>query len=844
MGVNDTTPDTRGERTRDLYHLIDFLFNSAGNAEEPGFAQIARVGDWFSAAGWTVWQLALACGLAAVLVAWSLKSNKRQSLHQRTAAPLSTTRRCVIGVLQWLFVSLLLLLLWQPALRLDSLVKGDNTVAVLVDTSSSMLMPISSVSSAPSASRELLESNETSPNGASLGQTSRGQTPPRQQSQDEISRLLRVQQILNNSASDSTSLLMQLERSFSVALKTFDQSIDSATNETIDQIVTGEQSPGNATRLRHALLDTLGEASQTLLAGVVVFSDGADTEPADAAFWQSLRAASVPVYTIGVGETQPHDLKIARVDMPGSAPADTLITAQLQLQYREPGATTLRVTRNDQLLYSGQVNLPSGKNLIRHNVSFRSGESGVAPIEFSVEAQPGERVLVNNRHREPLLVTEHKPRILYIEGEPRWEYKFLRRAVTGSGAVDVVSLLYTSPNKFYRQGVSGPDELNSGFPADAATLFTYDAIIVGSLDASLLTPEQHQLIQDFVRVRGGSLLMLAGRQGLDEGGWTTTAVGQALPVTTSEETEHYRRDRVQLALTQAGGAVDWLSLAPPGDSDATSASLASQWRSLPAVADIQMTGEPKAGATVLLTSEVDDATVPVLSWQRYGRGRAFVLATSGTWRWQMSLPASDERHERFWAGLLSELSDGVLPAVALSASTRVARDADTLTLTIDARTDRFTPNLNPNPVTVTLPDRTKQTLNLQSVPSVAGRYQVNVPLPQSGLYTVAVNNDGVTVSDEDSQAVVSSLAILQETGTAEAFTWAQDQTFLQEVARVTGGEYLSVDAIDVLPELVEAHSATQTRETVHSLWSMPVFWLLLVMLKLGEWLLRRYWNRL
>ena len=97
-------------------------------------------------------------------------------------------------------------------------------------------------------------------------------------------------------------------------------------------------------------------------------------------------------------------------------------------------------------------------------------------------------------------------------------------------AVRVASLLKTTPNKFYRQGVESPDELTDGFPTEELELFRYDALMIGSFEAAALTPAQHDMIREFVSRRGGSLLMLGGRRGLTDGGWGATSVAEVLPV--------------------------------------------------------------------------------------------------------------------------------------------------------------------------------------------------------------------------------------------------------------------------------------------------------------------------
>ena len=140
-------------------------------------------------------------------------------------------------------------------------------------------------------------------------------------------------------------------------------------------------------------------------------------------------------------------------------------------------------------------------------------------LKFALDAMPGETNVINNSRLRPMEVPEQRRHILYIEGEPRWEYKFIRRAIDDAPAVRVASLLKTTPNKFYRQGVESADELTAGFPTEELELFRYDALMIGSFEAAALSAEQHDMIREFVSRRGGSLLMLGGRRGLTDGGW-------------------------------------------------------------------------------------------------------------------------------------------------------------------------------------------------------------------------------------------------------------------------------------------------------------------------------------
>jgi hypothetical protein len=87
----------------------------------------------------------------------------------------------------------------------------------------------------------------------------------------------------------------------------------------------------------------------------------------------------------------------------------------------------------------------------------------------------------------------------------------------------LVSAVRATPNRYYRQGVASGKELEDGFPRTAAELDSYDAIVIGSLEAAALATEQHEWLRDFVDRRGGSLMLLGGRDGMG------TAAGDACP---------------------------------------------------------------------------------------------------------------------------------------------------------------------------------------------------------------------------------------------------------------------------------------------------------------------------
>src|SRR5205085_4689988 len=97
--------------------------------------------------------------------------------------------------------------------------------------------------------------------------------------------------------------------------------------------------------------------------------------------------------------------------------------------------------------------------------------------------------------------------------------------------VVVVTLQRTGENKFYRQGIGSETELADGFPKTEEELFSYDGLIIGSVEAGFFTADELRNVEAFVARRGGGLLALGGRLAFDGGRYKGTALDDLLPVT-------------------------------------------------------------------------------------------------------------------------------------------------------------------------------------------------------------------------------------------------------------------------------------------------------------------------
>ena len=214
---------------------------------------------------------------------------------------------------------------------------------------------------------------------------------------------------------------------------------------------------------------------------------------------------------------------------------------------------TLTVRDGDKVLASREITFGADGNDPDRNAAVQRGRRGrqVAAVLDRSAARRG-RIAPTTPSRAWSTSNPDKRRILYVEGEPRWEYKFIRRAEDDDRIVQVASMLRTTENKIYRQGIDDPKELADGFPTSAEDLFAYQGLIIGSVEASYFTPAQQDLIRQFVDRRGGGLLLLGGRFALADGGWAGSNLADLLPVVLPNGKNTFHRDPATVELTPAG----------------------------------------------------------------------------------------------------------------------------------------------------------------------------------------------------------------------------------------------------------------------------------------------------
>jgi uncharacterized membrane protein len=684
---------------------------------------------------------------------------------------------CFIWFLQLCMVLVVLIVIWQPGILTEKLRAGDSVIAFMLDASESM-----------------------------------------NYNEQGMSRMQQALSVLDHNAFSS------LEEEYNIQRFTFTD--EASPTDSYDVL----PEPEKITILSDSLNQVLGMSRSTPLGAVILISDGADNSGAiTQEQLAELAGFNVPIHTVAVGlERIEEDLELQDVTLPTQALPGTIMSARVAIRHDKAGLARLKIYDGDKIIKSSEIELQADTDISTAWIDIPVSDTGYRHLKFALEPWPGEQVLDNNDQSRVVEVKENRYRVLYIEGEPRWEYKFIRRALEKDPSVDLVSLLRVSQNKFYRQGINSADELEQGLPESKVDLFKYDAMIIGSIEAASFTPEQQKMIHDFVSERGGSLLMLAGPNGLGLGGWGNTLLQEALPAKLGTENSEFIREKVKVELTTAGLHSAMLKL----DQEMNNNRLL--WNELPEIADYQHIGPLKLATSVLLNINLNGEKEPLLVSQPYGRGASYILATGGTWRWQMSLPLKDQRHETFWRQLMRELV--INSPGRFHISSQVV--ADRIKINTELRDENYEPEQELKLTAVVTPEIGEaMTIELQPSTEIPGVMTGEFIAEQSGLYNIE------TITRRNDEPIDSArLAIYHNAGKAEYFSLRTNRSLLSQLADATGGRDWNVEDLDELVNAVEFSSAGITEQEIRPLWDAPLIFLILLLLKSLEWILRRRWR--
>ncbi len=769
--------------------MFEFFFKYPRSVYARG--QFALLGAW------PAWVLALLILVAAGGLAWLIRSRLSQ------AAPVMRGWRVwVIWGLQTLLAALLLVLLWHPAITLAELKRQQNIIAVLVDDSRSMAI-----------------------------------------TEDGSTRQAQAVKALQN------GVLTSLNRSFQTRLYRVDD-----VPARIDSLNT-LQPNAPSTRLGDSLKQLSEETSDLPIGAVVLLSDGDDnaggigTDTINA-----LRARHIPVHTVGFGrERAAHDVELDDVTLAPRALAGSRLAAKITFHQRGYAGSKLNLTVRDvsagqaKALAARTITLGADGNLQTETLMFDIGGAGARNLQVAAAPLTGEENTANNALTRVVNVSSEPRRILYIEGEPRWEYKFIRQAEEDDRMVQIVSMVRTSENKIYRQGIADPKELASGFPSRPEDLFAYQGLIIGSVEAGYFNPAQQELIREFVDRRGGGLLLLGGQFAMADGGWNASKLPDLFPTTLPSQAGAFHRE----ADPKNGITHTTAELAPAGVDNIITrlvddpAANAAKWKQLPYLMDYEDPGTPKPGAAVLANMITPEGRkLPLLITENFGRGRTAIMATGGSWRWQMSSPLGDTAHDLFWQQLLRWVASDTPGHVAASVPAQMLLDNGAVTITADVRDPQYNPAPDAKVEAHILgPSGISALVEMTPVPDNPGQFQAAWSAPKTGAYLTEVTAQRADAGTGAVKELGRDVITFQRMdGVAENFHTEQNRDLLERLATQTGGQYWKPADLGKLAGSIPFSEAGVTMRETKDLWDLPLVFLVLLLLRFSEWWLRRKWG--
>lgn len=815
--------------------------------------------------GTRAWNLVL--GVTGVLVVVYIYKREGKSFFPRF----------LLGAFRIALLALLLILLNNPILTRQHILTEPSVVAVLVDDSLSMSI------------RDAVEvaGAEASPPDARVSDT-------------------RYQAALRVFKDEDRALLKKLSKVHSLQFYTFDQTAHDvgklpgpdekpagkdeqksegaaalspttgpSTQPTnpADKILSALDAvrpEGQSTQVAPSIITVLNELQGQRLAGVVVMTDGRDTPSAPLAdVYRRLANFGVKIYPVAVGSDKaPRNIALQAVSVQDSAFKDDIVNlkATIRATGYEPnhevvvkltdaatgkpilGPADPRDPRHYQAPVVKTVLVPDSNPM---EVELLLQPTAIGSLKIKVEAvlQPGELDETDNVLPTEISVLDAKITVLYVEGYPRWEYRYIKNEMMRDRSVNISCILTSADPNFAQEHTDLDARGESSkykyfpfnqFPVNMEQLMECDVVLFGDVDPRQLSDAQLQMLSDFVNKKGGGFGMIAGPQ-YSPGAYRDTPLGAMLPVTvvTAESgwpvepiTEGFR-----LTLTKDGQASSIFRFF----NDATENS-----RYLKQ--DLQplfwyRTGIIAKPATEVLAEHPADLApdrrkAPLLVTGKFGAGRTLFSAFDDSWRWRFY--TGENVFDTYWIQQLRYLARSKKLGQRLITFTpdrKVYQLGEQVRLTLHVLDPAILQQLSPK-IEVQLKDeKTDQivrTERMQNAPGQPDTYSVTFDADRVGHYRLLIRDDAVnhaTRIDETIDVIVPKLELSDP---------AVDRLSLSHVAAQTGGVAISLaEAKAKLPELLPSAARTLAPTEDHALWDKPIALVLFVFLLTSEWILRK-----
>jgi hypothetical protein len=586
------------------------------------------------------------------------------------------------------------------------------------------------------------------------------------------------------------------------------------------------------TDLAHALERAIAWERSGLLMGLVVVSDGMDTTGRPGfGGWDDTRR---PVLGLGFAQKETGDLDLAvakpqvqqRVRVQNEVPVKVLVSKKGQAA----AEATASIKRGRDVLTSKKVTFAAGAGQQEVALSFTPREPGSFVLTAAVEAATGERYLGNNAEHFPLRVDAEPIKVLYVEGFLRYEFKYLKAHLDDDPDVDLTTHVRRESPEL--TGV----RVDRDFPSEK-DLKEYHVVILGDMEAGLLTTAEYQRLLRWLDGKNHSLLVLGGYHSLGPDGLAKTPLADVLPVTPADAPRYQSEESFRLQLTSEGEKHPLFTLTRDPVKDAAA------WNEAPPLQGQALVGRLKPDAMELAVNPKGGKPAPVLVLRRAGGGgHIMVLTADTTWRWSRVprlLGRPDTLYARFWSQAVRWLAgrslDDDRPPLAVSTD-QPSYDTGKRVLVTVRRQPRPGKDLATAEPAAEVRDPAGRALPLalkgdsaepdkwtaEFFPSVGGRYEVAATLTEGGKL----------VANQAAEFGVQGVDVeMADTGT--------NPGNLRDLAAATGGVYLDVDQAAELAGKIDRKERRTVTERRTEYWNSVLLFTAFLGLVTGEWFLRR-----
>ncbi len=752
--------------------------------------------------------------------------------YRKEKAEISTGARTLLIALRCVLLILVFLFLFRPVLLTSRVIVEKPRALLLLDDSASM--------------REhdtYSEQNAIESLAAAAGVSSKAR----------IGSLTRQELVERVFTGGETSILGTLEERYDLKRYAFGPSL-------VPLSTFGDlRAEGESTRLGDALAGAVREFRGRGLSAIVVVSDGRSNrgrDPRDAAF--TAVNQQIPVHTVGVGDpSEPRNVEVTGVNAPTVALVGDEITFKINLWSSgyggRPVVLILTDTSSNATLATREFTLNDGGGEQQEQLYWKPELEGDYTIQISIPLQEGEQDESDNVLTHVIRVESARIKVLYAEGYPRWEYRFVKNLLLRAENFEVQVFLQSADPDFIQES-SGSVPPLAEFPRDRQELMDYHVIVFGDVDPARLadTWEDSQniltAIKDFVEA-GGGFLMQAGEL-YSPSSYGETPIADILPVVIG----NYEEQRIAAGVGEIGEYFrprleNYLSpheiLLLEKDPVKNRRLWEDPEYGLPGFLWYYPVERSKPGAEVLTRHPLGGNRFGkhvIMATTYYPLGRTMFFAFDSTWRWRF--PYGDRYVEKFWRGAVRYLAQNKLRRKDYRYELYTDRSLYDLNerIHITARVRDADYRLSREPmqtVKIMNPEGAIEDLILEQ--TAGGEYERSIVRSQPGVYQLWIGGEE---TNENARHALTSVTVAVPR--LEAENPVLDRALLKDVARVTGGQYVDLHQSRKLIELLDDEERVRRLSDPErrDLWSSWWVLLLFVGIFAAEWIIRKRLNLL